>query len=275
MQTPEEIKLIVREKYAGIAREDAANPSCCGDGCSPQNHYFSIMADDYTQEEGYVAEADLGLGCGLPTAFADIATGMTVLDLGSGAGNDVFIAARQVGEAGHVIGVDMTMEMVERANENRTKLGVKQVEFRLGEIENLPVEDQSIDVVLSNCVLNLVPDKDKAFGEIMRVLRPGGHFTVSDVVLQGALTPALQEVAELYVGCVAGALQKTDYIESIRRAGFADVRILKEKEITLPEGLKGLILKRVPAEHRVLEGARILSVTVRGEKPARQETRDS
>jgi ubiquinone/menaquinone biosynthesis C-methylase UbiE len=160
----------------------------------------------------------------------------------------------------------MTAEMIERADGNKQKLGIAHVEFRHGEIENLPVEDNTVDVVLSNCVLNLVPDKDRAFREIWRVLTPGGHFTVSDIVLEGDLSPALRMIAELYVGCVAGAMQRSEYLACIRRAGFSDVEVLKEKEIRLPEGLQQRILKGIPEEERTLAESRVLSVTVKGSK---------
>ncbi len=270
MQSPEEIKLIVKEKYAAIADQsvEVNKASCCGVGSTcGDDVVFNIMTDDYSKQEGYVEEADLGLGCGVPTEYAAIEPGMTVLDLGSGAGNDVFIAASETGPTGTVIGVDMTEAMIERANANKKKVRMENVEFRLGEIEALPVETSTIDVVISNCVLNLVPDKRKAFDEIYRVLKPGGHFTVSDIVLDGDLSPALRTVAELYAGCVSGALQKHEYLSTIDRSGFISTRILKEREIVIPDSLFESLTAELPEDQRSLNGARVLSVTVTGVKP--------
>lgn len=265
---PEDLKLVVRDRYADIARSAESATSCCGPASTCCGTTYTIMSDDYSQMEGYVPEADLGLGCGLPTEHAGIEPGMTVLDLGSGAGNDVFIAAKLTGASGHVIGIDMTREMIERAEANKAKLGAGNVEFRFGEIEQMPVDDASVDVVISNCVLNLVPDKRRAFAEMARVLRPGGHFCVSDIVLEGEIPAALKQVAELYAGCVSGAEQKTAYLGMIGEAGFAGVRIAKEKLIEIPvETLRDLTTDL--AEHeRSMNDARLLSITVIGTKPA-------
>lgn len=265
---PEDLKLVVRDRYADIAKTAEAATSCCGPQSTCCGTTYTIMSDDYTHMEGYVPEADLGLGCGLPTEHAGIAPGMTVLDLGSGAGNDVFIAAKLTGADGRVIGIDMTPEMIARAEANKAKLGAGNVEFRLGEIEHMPVDDASVDVVISNCVLNLVPDKRRAFAEMARVLRPGGHFCVSDIVLEGEIPAALKQVAELYAGCVSGAEQKTAYLGMIGEAGFAGVRIAKEKLIEIPvETLRDLTTDL--AEHeRSMNDARLLSITVIGTKPA-------
>jgi SAM-dependent methyltransferase len=271
MPTPEQLKQIVKDKYTEIAVQSketnassccGATSSCCGDGMT-----YSIMADDYTGKEGYVAEADLALGCGIPTEYAGIQPGMTVLDLGSGAGNDVFIAAREVGSEGFVIGVDMTEVMIAKANENRDKLGASNVEFRLGEIEALPLDDASVDVVISNCVLNLVPDKARAFAEIYRVLRPGGSFTVSDIVVDGDMPVELRSVAELYAGCVSGAERREQYLGHITQSGFINVSTPKEKPIHIPNEVLQEVLAVMPEEKRNLEGARLVSVTVRGVKP--------
>ncbi|MCB2205122.1 arsenite methyltransferase [bacterium] len=270
MKTPEEIKNVIKEKYSVIAEQAketnassccGATSSCCGDGMT-----YSIMADDYSGQQGYVADADLALGCGIPTEHAGIRPGMTVLDLGSGAGNDVFIAAHTVGDEGRVIGVDMTEVMIAKANANREKLGIGNVEFRLGEIESLPVDDDTIDVVISNCVLNLVPDKAKAFSEIFRVLRPGGSFTVSDIVVEGEMPDELRSVAELYAGCVSGAEQRQAYLGHIAQAGFASVQTPVEKPILIPEDVLTDVLSNLPEETRNLDGARLVSVTVRGVK---------
>jgi len=269
MQNPEEIKLIVKEKYGEIAeqsRETNAS-SCCGSGSSCCEVDYSIMAENYGEKEGYVEDADLGLGCGIPTDSATIAEGMTVLDLGSGAGNDAFVASKLVGENGLVIGVDMTEAMIEKAKSNREKVGAVNTDFRLGEIEKLPVDSDSVDVVISNCVLNLVPDKQKAFEEIARVLKPGGKFAISDIVLEGNLNSTLQSIAELYAGCVAGALQKDEYLSIIHKTGFGDVRITKEKEIRLPESTLKSLTKLLPEQETDLGDVRILSITVAAAKP--------
>jgi arsenite methyltransferase len=272
MISPDALKQIVKEKYAEIAEQSrdenassccGATSSCCGDGMS-----YTIMADDYIGTDGYIAEADLGLGCGIPTAFAGIQPGMIVLDLGSGAGNDVFIAAREVGPEGRVIGVDMTQAMIDKANSNKEKIGATNVEFRFGDIEQLPVDDATVDVIVSNCVLNLVPDKAKAFAEMYRVLKPGGHFAVSDIVFEGSMPEALKTVAELYAGCVSGAIQKSEYLALIREAGFGQVDIPKEKEIMIPESILHDVSAALPEEHRTLSGARLASVTVTGVKGA-------
>ncbi len=263
-QTASEIKEIVREKYGAIARAGgkAASCGCCADGS------LDMIGDAYEAVEGYVADADLALGCGLPTRHAGIAAGATVLDLGSGAGIDAFVARRLVGEAGRVIGVDMTPSMLERARANAEKLGYANVEFRFGEIEALPVEDRTVDVVISNCVLNLVPDKAKAFAETFRVLAPGGHFCVSDIVASGPLPDGIRTAAGLYVGCVAGAIPETDYLATIRETGFTEVRIAERKPIALPDA--ALVDHLSPAELRAFRasGIELASVTVLGTRPA-------
>ncbi|MFO0361333.1 MAG: arsenite methyltransferase, partial [Flavobacteriales bacterium] len=205
METEEQLKEIVRKKYAEIAIQDKAinQSSCCGaGGCSTE--VYNIMTDDYTAVEGYQADADLGLGCGLPTQFARIKKGDVVVDLGSGAGNDCFVARNETGPEGKVIGIDFTPEMIEKARENSDKLGFHNVEFRQGDIEKMPITANKADVIVSNCVLNLVPNKRAVFQEIFRVLKPGGHFSISDVVLVGELPEALQKDAEMYAGCVSG-----------------------------------------------------------------------
>jgi SAM-dependent methyltransferase len=219
------IKNIVKEKYAKVAQKKAS--CCCGN---------SNLAEDISRKVGYsdgeingVPEgANLGLGCGNPIALASLKEGQTVLDLGSGAGFDCFLAARRVGPSGKVIGVDMTSEMIEKARQNAEKGDFKNVEFRLGEIEHLPVDDNSVDVIISNCVINLVPDKSTAFREAYRVLKPGGRLMVSDIVLTGPLPQAVRNSIEAYVGCVAGASLKTDYLALIEQAGFSDVVVAAE-----------------------------------------------
>ena len=225
-----------------------------------------MIGDDYSKIEGYVADADLGLGCGIPTEFAGIRKGDTVVDLGSGAGNDVFVSRAIVGDEGKVIGLDFTQEMIDKANENKVKTGYKNVEFHLGEIEAMPFEDNIADVVVSNCVLNLVPDKSKAFSEIYRILKPGAHFCVSDIVLKGELNPELKKSATMYAGCVAGALQQEDYLNVIKKAGFENIEIKKTKNVDLPDE----ILKEYLDEEGIklyrnkVEG--IFSITVVGVK---------
>ncbi len=232
-----EIKENVRKHYAEIAVQGPPRSAsgCCGStpcGCESDNIELSA---DYAKLPGYVPSADLGLGCGIPVDIAGMKDGDTVLDLGSGAGNDVFVARHLVGNAGRVIGLDMTEEMIRKANANKAKLGYTNVEFRLGEIEEMPVEPDSIDVVISNCVLNLVPNKEKAFAEIYRVLKPGGHFSISDIVLTGELPPSIAADIAMYAGCVSGALQKEDYLEKIRQAGFVTIAVKREKLVPLPE----------------------------------------
>ena len=268
MDNAENLKEIVREKYGQIAREGG---SCCGPTscCGPVKGEagFVDFSEDYTALEGYVAEADLGLGCGIPIEAADLKPGQVVLDLGSGAGNDVFVARRSVGDAGKVIGVDMTPDMIKKARENVARMGYENVEFRLGEIEALPVGGGSVDRILSNRVLNLVPYKSRAFGEMFRVLKPGGSFGISDVVLDGEFPEDLKKAAELYVGCVSGAMQKVDYLDSLRAAGFEDIQIVKERMIQVPDDLLEAYLTPAQRESLKVSGVRILSITLKGTKP--------
>jgi SAM-dependent methyltransferase len=265
---PEETRELVREKYGEIARGAS---SCCGEAtsCCGETMAAAInreVREDYTDIDGYVPEADLHLGCGVPTEHAGIQPGMTVLDLGSGAGNDVFVARRIVGDAGRVIGIDFTPEMVAKARRNLEMIGTTNVEFHLGEIEKLPVEDASVDVVISNCVLNLVPDKERAFAEIHRVLKPGGHFCVSDIVIKGHLPDSIRSAAELYVGCVGGALQKCKYLSLVERAGFVDITTPVERNINMTEfDLSDTLTKEDLAAFRE-SGTRILSLTVHAGK---------
>lgn len=238
METANELKQVVKEKYGEIAKASKSSgccgPTCCG-GEESKIVGYTVMQDEYDNLNGYVADADLGLGCGLPTEHAGIKKGDTVVDLGSGAGNDVFVARAIVGNEGKVIGLDMTEEMVEKANLNKAKLGFKNVEFHLGDIEQMPFENNLADVVVSNCVLNLVPDKQKAFSEISRILKPGAHFCVSDIVIQGEMTEELRKSAEMYAGCVSGALPQDEYLKIIEEAGFTNIEIKKSKRIELPE----------------------------------------
>lgn len=261
------LKAIVQEKYAAVAT--GADEGCgCGPSCCGTDAELSMIGDAYEGVEGYVAEADLGLGCGLPTELANIRSGDTVLDLGSGAGLDAFVARSLVGEAGRVIGVDMTPEMIAKAEANAQRLGYANVAFRLGDIEALPLADETVDVVISNCVLNLVPDKDRAFAEMYRVLRSGGHFCVSDVVASGPLPSAIKRSAELYAGCVAGVMEEEAYLTKLREAGFADVHIVRQRPIDLPD--EALLAHVSPEELAAFRqsGVALRSVTVYGERAA-------
>ena len=264
MKNAKEIKELVKEKYGQIAEASNQN-GCCGgtDGCAPD---YSVFTDDYTDLKGHNPDADLGLGCGLPTEFAQIKEGDTVVDLGSGAGNDCFVARAQTGNTGKVIGIDMTESMIDKARENANKLGFENIEFRLGEIEDLPLADAKVDVVVSNCVFNLVPDKEKAFAETYRILKPGGHFSISDVVITGELPEGLRDSAEAYAGCVAGAIDKELYLETIKKAGFSNIKIQKEKEIQLPESLLNEHLSPDQVQKYHQSGLGIYSITVYAEK---------
>ena len=256
-----EIKEIVKKTYTdAVLNESCCNTSCCNDD---QDITFS---ENYSGINGYDENADYGLGCGIPTEFAKIKKGDSVLDLGSGAGNDVFVAQSIVGKNGHVIGVDMTEAMVERANENKTKLGLNNVEFLLGEIEKLPIIDSSIDVVISNCVMNLVPDKNLAYSEVFRVLKLNGHISISDIVLSGELPPKIKTAAQMYAGCISGAMNKVDYLNTIENAGFKNIEVVKERELYLPdEMLLQYITPEELIEYRRSESV-ISSVTVYAEK---------
>lgn len=268
MKKEQELKDIVKERYTKIAEQGKAEnaSSCCG-ATTPSNKVYNIMMDDYSETKGYIEDADLGLGCGLPTQFAKINKGDTVIDLGSGAGNDCFVARHETGAEGKVIGIDFTPIMIEKARTNAEKLGYNNVEFREGDIDAMPVSDNIADVIVSNCVLNLVPNKQKVIGEIFRVLKPGGHFSISDVVLVGDLPNALKEDAEMYAGCVAGAIQKADYIQSIKDNGFENIIIQKEKPIVIPDDIlsKYLDLNQINDFNNSTTG--IFSITVYAEKP--------
>ena len=268
MQTEEQLKEIVRKKYSEIALQDKETnmSSCCGaGGCSTE--VYNIMSEDYTTLNGYNADADLGLGCGLPTQYAQIKKGDVVVDLGSGAGNDCFIARHETGETGKVIGVDFTPAMIDKARSNAEVRGFNNVEFRQGDIESMPITANTADVIVSNCVLNLVPNKDAVIKDIYRVLKPGGHFSISDVVLVGALPEGLRKDAEMYAGCVSGAIQKEVYRELIHANGFEQVTIQKEKAIIIPDDiLINYLTTEQIAEFK--NGATgIFSVTVFAKKP--------
>lgn len=272
MNTENELKEIVKQKYSEIALQDKEvnQSSCCGSGCC-STEVYNIMSDDYTSIEGYNSDADLGLGCGLPTQFAKIKKGDVVIDLGSGAGNDAFIARAETGEAGKVIGIDFTPAMIERARVNAGKLNLHNVEFRQGDIENMPVGDNTADVIVSNCVLNLVPNKDAVIKDIFRVLKPGGHFSISDIVLDGNLPPAIQKAAEMYAGCVSGAIHKSVYLELINSNGYKNVTVQKEKLITIPDDILSNYLNEAEIAGFKASNTGIYSVTVYAEKPLEQK----
>lgn len=266
------VKEIVKQKYAEIALQDKETnqSSCCGSGCC-STEVYNIMSDDYTALEGYNPDADLGLGCGLPTQFAKIKKGDVVIDLGSGAGNDAFIARHETSETGKVIGIDFTPAMIERARLNAEARNFNNVEFRLGDIENMPVASNAADVIVSNCVLNLVPNKDGVFKEIYRTLKPGGHFSISDIVLEGELPKQIKEAAEMYAGCVSGAIQKEVYLELIEASGFKNIIIQKEKPIIIPDDILNNYLSHQEIESYKQSGAAITSITVYAEKPMKEK----
>jgi arsenite methyltransferase len=268
METTEQIKDMVRQKYSEIALQDkdSNQSSCCGSGCC-SDELYNIMSDDYSILEGYNPDADLGLGCGLPTQFAQIKKGDVVIDLGSGAGNDAFIARSETGDTGKVIGIDFTPAMIDKARANAEKLHFHNVEFRQGDIEKMPVTSGTADVIVSNCVLNLVPNKPGVFQEIFRVLKPGGHFSISDIVLKGDLPKKIQQAAEMYAGCVAGAIQKKEYLDLIEASGFQSITLQKEKPITVPDDILGQYLSAREITEFKKSGTGIYSVTVLAQKP--------
>jgi arsenite methyltransferase len=274
METQDQVKDLVRQKYSEIALQDketnqtsccGATSVCCGD------EVYNIMADDYSKLEGYNPDADLGLGCGLPTQFAKIKKGDIVIDLGSGAGNDAFIARHEVGETGIVIGIDFTPAMIEKARRNTEIKGFNNVEFRQGDIDSMPVTSNRADVIVSNCVLNLVPNKHKVFSEIYRVLKPGGHFSISDIVLEGELPEKWKQIAELYAGCVSGAIQKKEYLAIIEEAGFTNIRLQKEKNIVIPDEILANYLSAAEISDYKTSNVNIQSITVYAEKPAKDD----
>ncbi|MBC7827458.1 MAG: arsenite methyltransferase [Chitinophagaceae bacterium] len=268
-QKDSEIKALVKEKYGQIANQsrDQNLSSCCGAASSCGNDAYVIMADDYSTLEGYNSDADLGLGCGLPTEFAKIREGDTVIDLGSGAGNDCFVARKFVGANGKVIGIDFTDAMISKARQHAEKVGFNNVEFRQGDIEEIPATANTADVVISNCVLNLVPDKAKVFSEIFRVLKQKKHFSISDIVLEGELPDNLKEVAELYAGCISGAIQREEYLSIIKQTGFTNIDIQKEKKISIPDDILIQYISQDEIEQWRSSGVGIYSITVYAEKP--------
>jgi len=272
MKTSNELKSLVQEKYGEIALQNKETnaASCCGAG-PVSGKVYSIMADEYKDLDGYANDADLGLGCGLPTEFAKIQEGDTVIDLGSGAGNDAFIARHETGASGKVIGIDFTPTMIEKARLNAEKLGYNNVEFRQGDIEHMPVADNTVDVIVMNCVLNLVPNKEAVINEVFRVIKPGGHFSISDIVLLGDLPEAFQKDAEMYAGCISGAMQKDDYLNALKNAGFQNISIQKEKAIILPDDILQAYLNEEEIAAFAQREHGIFSITVYAEKAGEKQ----
>ena len=263
----EELKQVVKEKYGKIALENSSESSCCsGSSCCGPGVDYTVFSEKYDNKEGYNPEADMNLGCGIPTDFAQIKAGDHILDLGSGAGNDCFVARAIVGDTGRVTGLDMTEPMISKARENCAKLKFTNVDFVLGDIEDMPFDDNKFDVVISNCVLNLVPDKTKAFNEIFRVLKPGGHFCVSDVVIKGTLSEKMQKDAELYAGCVSGASEMNEYLQIVEKSGFRNIKVHKQKEIKLPETLLSEYNDKNELISYAAGDTGIFSITVSAEK---------
>ncbi|NCF63747.1 MAG: arsenite methyltransferase [Gammaproteobacteria bacterium] len=269
-ESASQLREMVRKKYAEVAQKPQSGccTPCCESDAQPEDG-FSMIGDAYDGASGYLADADLGLGCGVPVEHAGLQPGQTVLDLGSGAGLDAFIARQEVGDSGHVIGVDMTAEMVAKARDNAVKSHLDNVEFRLGEIEFLPILSDSIDVVISNCVLNLVPDKQRAFAEIFRVLKPGGRFCISDVVSSRELPDWVKGIAEAYAGCVSGTIPKGDYLKLIEDAGFGSVEVASERRIDIPAELIGKSLTRQQREEARDSDLHVVSITVTATKEPR------
>jgi arsenite methyltransferase len=260
------IKAEIKKSYGEIAKGDNSGGCCSNKSCCT-NESFTSMTENYNNIEGYYKDADLSLGCGIPTEIANIKEGDTVIDLGSGAGNDVFIARKIVGGKGKVIGVDMAPEMVIRALQNNQKPGYKNVEFILGEIENMQgIASNTADVVISNCVMNLVPDKEKAFKEVHRVLKTNGHFSISDIVYSGYLPDAILEAAEMYAGCVAGASEKGKYLGIIKSIGFRNIQIKKERLIDLPNDLLLKYINTDELKKFRQSGSGVYSITIYAEK---------
>lgn len=264
MKTSEQIKQEVKDKYSEVARNQVA----CADpasGCCGTDIPIAMIGDEYETMEGYMEGADLKLGCGLPTESAGLKAGDTVVDLGSGAGNDCFIARAIVGDSGKVIGIDFSDDMIALARKNVQKLGFNNVEVVQGEIEAIPLPDETADVVVSNCVMNLIPNKQKAFGETFRILKAGGHFSISDIVYTGEMSPELREVADLYSGCVSGAVPKEEYLKTITEVGFENVTIPITKEIVIPQSVLDEHLSKEQQEK--FASFKVESITVNAEKP--------
>lgn len=265
----DEKKELVKQRYSELAlnSDSLKDACCCGTNpTTPSKKVFTIMSEDYSQLKGYEADADLGVGCGLPTEYANIREGNTVVDLGSGAGNDCFIARAEVGDSGQIIGIDFSPQMVEKARRNATKRAYTNVEFLEGDIENMPLADNTADVVVSNCVLNLLPEKNKIFKEIHRVLKLGGHFCISDVVLEGHFPKEFTDNASMYAGCIASAIQKNDYMAEIEKINFEEVSIQRTKTVLIPDDvLEEHLDKETIAKYKA-GNVGIYSITVTGRK---------
>jgi len=264
-----DLKELVKQRYNDLALVSDAKSKCCCNPYTPElpsKKVYTIMSEDYTKLKGYEPDADLGAGCGLPTQYARIQKGDTVVDLGSGAGNDCFIARAETGETGKVIGIDFAPQMLEKAKRNATKRGYTNVEFFEGDIENMPLPDQTADVVVSNCVLNLLPQKDKIFKEIYRVLKMGGHFCISDVVLNGHFPKEFTDNAAMYAGCIASAIQREDYLGEIEKAGFAEIKVERTKTITIPDEVLQEHLDEATIQKYKAGNVGIYSITVTGKR---------
>jgi len=264
------LKEMVRQRYNDLALLPNAKSSCCCNPyapAAPAGKVYTIMSEDYTRLRGYEPDADLGVGCGLPTQYAGIREGDTVVDLGSGAGNDCFIAREEVGPAGRVVGIDFAPNMIAKARANVAKRGFTNVEFLEGDIEAMPLSDATADVVVSNCVLNLLPRKDRIFKEIYRVLKPGAHFCVSDVVLNGVFPKEFTDNAAMYAGCIASAIQREDYLEQIDQAGFADIKVERTKTIIIPDEVLQEHLDEATIRKYKAGNVGIYSITVTGKRP--------
>lgn len=265
-----DMKELVRQRYNDLALLGKESAGCCCNPlapAAPSKKVFTIMSEDYSQLKGYEPDADLGVGCGLPTRYARIQKGDTVVDLGSGAGNDCFIAREETGELGHIIGIDFAPQMLVRARANAAKRGFTNVEFLEGDIENMPLSDKTADVVVSNCVLNLLPSKSKIFKEIYRVLKPGGHFCISDVVLNGVFPKEFTDNAAMYAGCIASAIQREDYLGEIEKAGLADIKVERTKNVTIPDEVLEEHLDKATIEKYKTGNVGIYSITVTGRRP--------
>jgi len=265
-----DLKELVKQRYNDLALASDDKQKCCCNPLAPSapsKKVYTIMSEDYTKLKGYEPDADLGVGCGLPTQYARIQKGDTVVDLGSGAGNDCFIARAETGETGKVIGIDFAPQMLEKARNNATKRGFTNVEFLEGDIENMPLPDKTADVVVSNCVLNLLPHKDKIFKEIYRVLKPGGHFCISDVVLNGHFPKEFTDNAAMYAGCIASAIQREDYLDEIEKANFTGIKIERTKTVIIPDEVLQEHLDKATITKYKAGNVGIYSITVTGKRP--------
>ncbi len=269
-KTNEELKQLVKERYSSLALNSAAlkGACCCGTNpAAPSKKVFTIMSEDYSKLKGYEPDADLGVGCGLPTEFAGLKLGNTVIDLGSGAGNDCFVAREEVGETGKVIGVDFSSAMIEKARKNTAKRGYDNVNFIEGDIENMPLAENMADVVISNCVINLLPEKNMIFKEIYRVLKPGGHLCVSDVVLDGVFPKEFTNNAAMYAGCIASAIQRNDYLKEIEKADFQNIAVQRTKKVLIPDEVLQEHLDEDTIQKYKAGDVGIYSITVTAYKP--------